>query len=209
MNFYTQNTSNENSVESSDEVNDNNLNLSSEAVPDAVNTNLPTDTTPVVVNAMETQLDADSEATSDLPSSPVQQVYPLDAPPAMEMSSSTAQRANSFASSEDLTVTTVPYGWTFTGDITSENNLALSCVVIGNIATTNPWNSVTMSTTSRSKGTITGRDVRLSGEHEGKIDASGGGVLLEKTSKIDGEIVYTRIQVDGGKHFITLEHVDE
>lgn len=103
--------------------------------------------------------------------------------------------------------TVIPKGWTFTGQISGEEDMVLECNLVGDVEATHQDASITFGTNSVSEGCITGRSVHMQGRHTGKINAAGGHVCIDGTSRIHGSVIYTSLQTNGGKHRLDLLYV--
>lgn len=104
--------------------------------------------------------------------------------------------------------TRLPAGWTFTGRIVSNADVDVGCRIDGSITLENPKSRVLLRAESTTVGDVVARDVTIEGTHTGRIDASNGNVSLAKTSKVNGEVRYTTIQMQGGVHRMQLQYVE-
>lgn len=159
----------------------------------------------------ECDLDPSSAAvveggTADLPTSPAETTYSVQ-PVVLELDK-TDHNSDLASKVPSSGPTLIPKGWTFVGDITSADDLELHGQVTGNIESTNPDASIVMGESCTSNGSIKGKKLLLRGTHNGNIDAAGGSVRIEPSAQIDGNVIYSQIQMMGGRHAITLQFTD-
>jgi cytoskeletal protein CcmA (bactofilin family) len=51
--------------------------------------------------------------------------------------------------------------------------------------------------------------IKIEGSVTGDINAEHGKVTIEPTSRVNGKVRYKQIALNGGKHKMSLEHVDD
>jgi cytoskeletal protein CcmA (bactofilin family) len=104
--------------------------------------------------------------------------------------------------------TRIPAGWTFSGRIVSNGDVDIGCRVDGSITCLNPKSSVFLRAESSTVGDVKADSINVEGTLTGRIDGSNGSVTLAKSSKIEGEVRYSNIQMHGGVHRMKLEYVE-
>lgn len=104
--------------------------------------------------------------------------------------------------------TRIPAGWTFSGRIVSNGDVDIGCRVGGSITCLNPKSSVFLRAESSTVGDVKADSINVEGTLTGRIDGSNGSVTLAKSSKIEGEVRYSNIQMHGGVHRMKLEYVE-
>lgn len=102
--------------------------------------------------------------------------------------------------------TVLPEGWILMGSIESASPVILAGQVVGDVLM-QPSAKVEVRKTGKVDGTLTGTEVVVQGEVVGRVDASNGSVWIEEGARISGQVLYTRIRMDGGTHKIELTHV--
>lgn len=167
-------------------------------------------------DAQEAQLDA----PLDLPGSPPMTVHEVGDAPTLTLEDAVAKDLElpeqySGATRDDRASarapgnTVLPAGWTFRGEIVVAENMTFDCNLQASVENTNPAAFIAMGPGARSEGVIKGKEVIIKGSHRGEIDASGGHVVIEASSQIIGEVTYTSLQMNGGKHDLKLQYVPE
>lgn len=102
--------------------------------------------------------------------------------------------------------TVLPEGWILMGSIESASPVIVAGQVVGDVLM-QPSAKVEVRKTGKVDGTLTGTEVVVQGEVIGRVDASNGSVWIEEGARISGQVLYTRIRMDGGTHKIELTHV--
>lgn len=99
-------------------------------------------------------------------------------------------------------------GWHFEGKLEPGGDVRLDGEFAGTVTLPGPAATLTVSAQGRLQGAVTGGGVKIDGTFDGEIDAAGARVELASSGTSRGSIKYTQLQIDGGRHNVTLEHVD-
>lgn len=102
--------------------------------------------------------------------------------------------------------TVLPKGWILMGSIESASPVIVAGQVVGDVLM-QPSAKVEVRKGGKVDGSLKGTEVVVQGEVIGRVDASNGSVWIEDGARVSGQVIYTRIRMDGGTHKIELTHV--
>lgn len=156
------------------------------------------------------------EAPLDLPTSPKLVEHEVGEAPRLPLTEesvaqvatpSVVEAAGTPVAALNLTgKTVIPAGWTFKGEIEGAEAMQIDCKCEGVIR--NTANALLeLGPNSETTGAIHGRSIHMMGKHSGQVNAANGSVTIESSAKVNGDVTYTSIQINGGVHKFQLQYV--